>query len=282
MGFFFSNTKVKGKDAKLKLAEEYGCSVCPRNNLKINSPKMSPTGTDDPLFYFLGESPGADEDDEGEQFVGSSGRILRESLYKYISKKDINNYIRWNNIIRCFNDNITPNPVEISCCKASLISDIETTQPTVVVGFGGIPLKTFVDGNKITLWRGRLVPIKVGSHICWFYSMFHPSFILRNRRNDYINELDKCFDLDMKFIIDFVLNNYEKPEYIENNHTDNIEIIMGDKQSDIKTIESKLKQMLKEEYIAIDIETTSLKPYDKDSRIVSCAIGTYSHTVAFH
>ena len=281
MGFFFSNTKTKIKDTKLKIAEEYGCYVCPRNNLKINSPKMLPTGTNTPLFYFLGESPGSDEDDEGEQFVGSSGRVLRESLYKYINKKDVDNYIRWNNVVRCFNDNITPNPIEISCCRASLLQDIEDTQPIVVVGFGGIPLKTFVDGNKITLWRGRLIPIKVGNHVCWFYSMFHPSFILRNRRNDYVNELDKCFDLDMKFIVDFVLNNYEKPEYVENNHTDNIIIVMGNSQNDIKFIEAELERMLDEEYVAIDIETTTLKPYNKNSKIVSCAIGTYSHTIAF-
>ena len=39
--------------------------------------------------------------------------------------------------------------------------------------------------------------------------------------------------------------------------------------------------MLDEEYVAIDIETTTLKPYNKNSKIVSCAIGTYSHTIAF-
>lgn len=280
MGFFFSSTKVKAKDSKLKLAEEYGCSVCPRNKIDINTPKMEPTGSAEPLFYFLGDVPDKKEDEDGEQFTGGNGKTLNEYLYKYLNKKEINEYIRWNNVVRCFNYDI-PTALEISCCKSSLMADIEETKPVVVVGFGIIPLKLFVGGNNITLWRGRLVPIKVGTHVCWFYSLYHPSFVLKNRNPDYVNELDKCFDFDIKFIANFVLHNYEEPEYIANNYSDNIEIIIGDKKNDITKIKLELEKMLEEDSVAIDIETKNLKPYDKDSKIVSCAIGTYNHTIAF-
>ncbi len=280
MGLFFKSLKKeKKKDKSIELAKEFSCRVCPRNNLDIKSPKMKPTGSKKPLLYFCGESPGKTEDYEGEQFVGDSGIIIRNSIRIADIDADV---IRWNNVLRCFSNNETPTPFEIACCKQSLFNDIEKTKPLIVMGFGNIPLKTFVDGNKISLWRGRFTPIKIGSHTCWYYPTFHPSFILRKRNPKFENEYDKCFDFDIKTVWEYLVNDYEEPEFIDKDFKDGIKFVLGNDPKDVITIDRQLGYFVSNsKHIGFDIETTDKKPYGKDSKIISIAISNGDYTFAF-
>jgi len=271
----------------LALAKKFGCKICPLKQLKNNlHPNMQPTGTDKPILYFLGEAPGGDEDFEGKQFIGQAGQRLRVDLYKTITNyniplTDINKYIRWNNIVRCRpyvgKSNRTPTTVEIECCKQSVFDDIEATKPLVVVGFGGVPLKTVTEGVNIDVWANRFVPVKFGKHKCWYYCCYHPSYLVRqdSKTSFFENEYDRYFRVCLNNIFDFVLNKYEQPEIIEDGYEDNISVLYT-----ISEVLGAIEELKQEELIAFDLETDALRPFD-GGKILTIAFSTYEKTFAF-
>jgi DNA polymerase-1 len=138
---------------------------------------MKPSGSKYPQVYFLGEAPGETEDDEGVQFVGRSGQLLRDCMGG--EWDDI--LTRWNNCCRCRPPkNRTPTQEEIERCRNSIVKDIERHKPEVVVLVGNIPLQWATGDTGITKWRGKYVPLKVGNHVCWGYAIIHPAFVLRS------------------------------------------------------------------------------------------------------
>lgn len=271
MGFFFSDTK-KPKNKIDRIAESFSCKACPRNTLSIDSPKMEPSGSIRPIHYIVGESPGREEDEDGIQFIGSSGGLISDVL-TFLGESERPKNIRYNNVVRCYNNNVKPSPFEINCCKSSLFKDIEKTKPLNIWGFGPIPLKTFLGGKKITLWRGRRIPIAVGSHKCFYYPMFHPSFVLNNRKPNFVSEIEKVF-------IDDIRNVYESedftPEVITDGYEDGIKILTS--TLDIKDV---LDYYSYRDYVALDIETNGLNPYPSDSKLLTIAISDGDLIVSF-
>ncbi len=262
----------------LLLAKRFGCAVCPLKQVKNEHPNMQPTGTDTPVLYFLGEAPGLDEDKYNKQFRGQAGQRLRADLYTFIQPDDADKYIRWNNIVRCRphdgKANRTPTSIEIECCKQSVYNDIEKTKPLVVVGFGGVPLKAITEGINIGIWVNRFIPVKFGEHKCWYYSCYHPSFLIR-QGNSYTTEYDRYFKICLKNVFDFVTKNYEEPEIIEDGHTDNISILYT-----FDDVIKALDSLKSEELVAFDLETDSLRPFE-GGKILTIALSTYDRTYAF-
>ena len=283
MGFFFESTNNKSKTSLV--GERYGCSICPLQNMHHTNPNMKPTGSDKPIVYLIGEAPGATEDYQNEQFVGESGLILRNALREVADDYFVRHYIRWNNIVRCRpyigNSNRTPTQLEIDCCRKSIIEDIEETKPVIIIGFGELPMKSFTTGKRIGMWRGRIVPIKVGNHTCWYSSSYHPSFLLRMKNSSYENEYDKCFKTDLSNVLNFILNDYEDPIFIDNEFEKNIECITKATEENLNLIEKKLAKFGDDEYVTLDIETNLLKPYYPDSKMITIAIGNDNDVIAF-
>jgi DNA polymerase len=283
MGFFFESTNSKSKTSLM--GERFGCAICPLQRLYHTSPNMKPTGSDKPIVYLIGEAPGATEDFENEQFIGESGTILRNALKEVADDHFIRHHIRWNNVVRCRpyigSSNRTPTQLEIDCCRKSIIEDIEETKPVIIIGFGSIPLKFFTTGKQIGMWRGRIVPIKVGSHICWYSSSYHPSFLVGIKKNSYENEFDKCFKADLSNALNFILNNYEDPIFIDSGFEENIECITKATTENLNYIGKKLIKFGCDGYATLDIETNLLKPYYPDSKILTIAIGNDNDVIAF-
>lgn len=276
----FASTKIKKAVKLIKTVKEFGCEACPRNMINIRSPKMEPTGSKEPILYIVGESPGNNEDYEGYQFAGKSGDMIRPEFDRWFTKEWITKYVRWNNVVRCFNNNITPNNFEIRCCKPSIVRDIERSKPLIIVGFGAVPLKSFIDKEKITLWRGRRIPIKVGNHSCWYMPMFHPSYIMRNRGIGHESEIEKIFKKDIEKVYDYVIDEYKEPIVIDKDYDEGINTFQ--EGFNIDALFSLLRSVFnREEYIAVDIETNKLKPYYPDSKILSVAVSNYKDTIVF-
>lgn len=280
MGFFFSEKQntVPIRERLLEEASELGCKVCPLDKEeKLHNPKMPPTGAKEPILYFLGEAPGASEDLEGRQFVGTAGIRLRREIENIPELDDLMPYTRWNNVVRCRptqgNANRTPTKFEIDCCKHSVIADIEATKPCLVVGFGSVPLKTFIGGTSMEIWVNRFIPIKFGNHECWYYVSYHPSFLERNKK-PVDTEYDIYFRICLRNIANFLLHNYRKPT-IEKDFYSGIEILS--EQDAIDVIES----FKSSRYIALDLETDQLKPYLSTSRILTLALSDGERHVAF-
>lgn len=287
MSFFYDNNKPKHKnpaaDMPVELMHKMTCKVCPRNHdKKLLHPKMLPTGAKGrkAVVYMLGEAPGENEDERGRQFVGKSGKYLREHIPRAMGKR-----IRWNNTIRCRPpNNRNPLPQEIECCRPLQQTDIEKHEPKVVVLVGLVPTSWMLGSSKqgINAWRGRYVPVKIGQHVCWAYPILHPAGVLRRSGGyKYQSETEKIFERDLKELFKG-LDDLPKPVYVDSGHADNISWIKKGDEADLQTVGKKLRAMAREKICSVDIETKNLRPYKSDSKILSCSVTTKKHgTFAF-
>jgi uracil-DNA glycosylase family 4 len=285
VGLLFSNEgsldlRANQEDA---LFHRMGCKACP---LRDRPGRIEPTGAVKPLLYFLGEAPGKTEAKERSQFVGESGALIRARIPADFLPK-----IRWNNIVRSWpENNRTPERPEIEACRPSIIADIEQSKPQAIFGFGGTPL-TWVSGfNRITDWRGRRMPVKVGTHTCWYYPMLHPSFLLRQRRKDerdasptYIGSEDErmfCFDLRAAFAD--VLASLPKPLVHDAQRAQaGVEIITAGGDEGVRQIAKALEWAAQQPAIGVDYETNCIRPYMAKAKILTAAVGTEKRSIAF-
>jgi DNA polymerase len=128
-------------------------------------------------IMFIGEAPGADEDAQGEPFVGRAGQLLTKIIQAMgYQREDV--YIA--NVLKCRPlENRTPLPDEVTNCLPYLISQIELIRPKVIVALGATALRALLDVQLgITKLRGhwytfREIPIM---------PTFHPAYLLRNPR----------------------------------------------------------------------------------------------------
>jgi len=157
------------------LFEKYkACQKCALGKTRKNL--VFGRGLSNPPIMFIGEGPGADEDTQGEPFVGRAGKLLTKMISAIgIERDDV--YIT--NIVKCRPpDNRNPNPAEISCCLPIIKQQIEILNPKLIVTLGNIPTKTLIpDAPGITRARG-----KIKQYEKWkILPTFHPSYLLRNR-----------------------------------------------------------------------------------------------------
>ena len=125
---------------------------------------------------FIGEAPGAEEDAQGEPFVGRAGRLLTKMINTLgIERQDV--YIT--NIVKCRPPkNRNPTPAEISCCMPALRQQIELINPKLIVTLGNVPSKTLIpELPGITKAHGRIMRYENWTTL----PTFHPSYLLRNR-----------------------------------------------------------------------------------------------------
>jgi uracil-DNA glycosylase family 4 len=140
-------------------------------------------------LMFIGEAPGADEDQQGEPFVGRAGQLLNNMIRAMgISREQI--YIA--NIIKCRPpNNRTPEREECETCSPFLMRQIAAIQPKVLVALGAVAAKTLLAVNdSMANLRGRWYDFRpagvrssnsdwVGAKLAVTY---HPAFLLRDPR----------------------------------------------------------------------------------------------------
>ncbi len=143
------------------------------------------TGAARPRILFIGEGPGAEEDQQGLPFVGRAGALLTGFISALgLTREDV--YIT--NVVKCRPPgNRTPEPDEIASCRPILMRQIELLDPRLIVTLGNVPLKALNPGAAgITKERGRLFPFQRWNVL----PTFHPSYLLRNPRDIPICWLD--------------------------------------------------------------------------------------------
>lgn len=258
-----------------------GCRVCPLARVKNRSPQMKPSGTfNNPLVYFLGEAPGRQEDEEGEPFVGPSGQMLRGMIpkrYRYD--------VRYNNVVRTRpHRNATPGPVEVECCRPSVVADIEATMPRVVVGLGGTALEWVTDFTGIGAWRGRRLPARVGSHAFWFYPVTHPAAIMHKERTNRrgAEEDQRMLRHDLARVFRDVEEGTLAPiVHGPGDVTRGTETIAGGVAGDLSRLEDALRWAADLPLVGVDYETRGLRPYADGAVLLSAAVSDGSRSVAF-
>jgi len=262
---------------------ERGCDACPLVDTcgGIEDSQVKPSGTSRPLIYVLGEAPGKDEAEAGEPFVGKAGQELRRHL------PDIS-ICRFNNPVRARpENNRVPTMSEVESCRQHLVADIERTKPAAILACGATALSWFIGGEpRITTWRGRRLPVQVGSHRCWMYPVMHPSFIIRQGGDKggpdrearqhavmFKHDIKRCFaetkkgiDLgDLPWNIDALEDGVE----------------LATPKLGVKWVVKMLEDAAKAKICGLDLETNRVRPYASGSRILSMAISTPKTAFAF-
>ena len=140
-------------------------------------------------LMFIGEAPGADEDQQGEPFVGRAGQLLN-NMIKAMGLEREQVYIA--NIIKCRPpNNRTPERDECETCSPFLMRQVATIKPKVIVALGAVAAKTLLAINdSMSNLRGRWYefhPTGARSNDPNWTSAklavtYHPAFLLRDPR----------------------------------------------------------------------------------------------------
>jgi uracil-DNA glycosylase family 4 len=163
-----------GKDALEAIREDLG--PCTRCKLHALGRKQIVFGVGNPNadLMFVGEAPGADEDIQGEPFVGRAGQLLTK-IIEAIGMKREDVYIA--NVIKCRPPgNRNPEPDEVAQCEPFLFRQIDTIKPKVIVALGKFAAQCLLrTSDPITRLRGR--EYKYRDAI--LMPTYHPAYLLR-------------------------------------------------------------------------------------------------------
>jgi DNA polymerase len=138
-------------------------------------------GNADADLMFIGEAPGASEDEQGLPFVGRAGKLL-ETLLKEIGLAREDVFIA--NTLKCRPPgNRDPLPVEIENCREYLYRQVELIQPRVICSLGNFSTKLLrEDPTGITRLHGRPEVLTLGRRAVRLYPIFHPAAALYTPR----------------------------------------------------------------------------------------------------
>jgi DNA polymerase len=150
-------------------------------------------------LMFVGEAPGADEDDQGLPFVGRAGQLLTKIIASIGMKRE-EVYIC--NILKCRPPgNRNPETDEIASCEPFLMRQIASVKPKVICALGTFGAQTLLRTREpISRLRGHFIDFRGAK----FLATFHPAYLLRNP-----NEKRKVWE-DVQKIRDY-LNSLRKP-----------------------------------------------------------------------
>jgi uracil-DNA glycosylase family 4 len=132
-------------------------------------------------LMFVGEAPGATEDEQGVPFVGRAGKLLEQLLEEIgLSRSEV--FIA--NTLKCRPpNNRDPLPVEIDNCKEYLHRQVELIEPTVICTLGNFSTKLLRgDPTGITRLHGQPEVLTLGRRAVRLYPIFHPAAALYTPR----------------------------------------------------------------------------------------------------
>jgi DNA polymerase len=180
---------------------------CDRCKLARLGRKQIVFGTGDPSaeLMFIGEGPGADEDQQGLPFVGRAGQLLNNMIAAMgLTREEV--YIA--NIVKCRPPgNRTPERDECDTCSPFLMRQIRVIRPKVIVALGATAAKNLLAVNdSMASLRGRFYDFSPPRSIndaddpfdCKLAVTYHPAFLLRDPRQK--GEAWKDLQLVMKFL----------------------------------------------------------------------------------
>jgi uracil-DNA glycosylase len=170
-----------------QVAECRACGLC-----KARKQTVFGVGDKQADWMFIGEGPGAEEDERGEPFVGQAGKLLDAMLEASGLTRGENVYIA--NAVKCRPpSNRTPEAEEIATCRPYLERQIELVRPKLLIALGRPAAQTLLGSEmSIASARGKLhrygdIPVVV---------TYHPAYLLRNLPDKAKTWVDMCFAAD--------------------------------------------------------------------------------------
>jgi uracil-DNA glycosylase family 4 len=231
----------------------------------VQSPCIEPFGNGRKGIMIVGEAPGEIEDQVGKPWQGKAGSLLAQTLREMgigLFEDCVNV-----NAVNCrpttkSGSNRSPTAKEINACRPKVLSAIERYHPRAIILMGACAVESVIGANwkkdigTIEKWAGRAIPDQVlRTFICPTY---HPSFVLRSGKAP---EVSRQWKKHLREVLRRVRVRESFP--IFDNLADYVEI--AEDLSWIRDIPSGST-------IAIDYETTGLKPWADGHRIVAVGI----------
>lgn len=163
--------REKLADWKTRVAQ---CQRCPEL-ARTRTQTVFGCGNPEAKLLFVGEAPGADEDAQGEPFVGKAGQLLND-IIKACRMKREDVYIC--NVLRCRPPgNRVPTPQEAANCREYLEAQIAIVNPDYIVCWGSTAAKNLLETDEaIGKLRGKFFRYGRAKVLC----TYHPSYLLRN------------------------------------------------------------------------------------------------------
>lgn len=171
------------------------CTRCPAL-IDCRSRIVNGAGPDDADIIFVGEGPGAREDEQGEPFVGRSGSVLDDGLRDHgLARADV----RITNCVRCRPpENRDPTKEELDNCREYLEREIAQVDPDVVVTLGKVPSEHLLDREvAVTREAGTIANAELGDEVRDVLICVHPAATLydRSQESTFRNTIDKAATL---------------------------------------------------------------------------------------
>lgn len=228
------------------------CQLCNGSrNFAPKHPLLFGRGCIDKPLLFVGQNPGAEEDDVGKVFVGPSGKLLINVIKDIGINEEI---VHYTNVVKCRTlNNREPTTTEVKCCLPILLQELERLQPKVIVPLGSLACKA-LGGSAITQVRGTILETR--SHIPMIPT-YHPAYILR-----YPQHLKAfCDDIRVAYEVYQGRTFGQLPKYL-----------VVKSQEDESVLSTYLNT---DKVVAVDIETKTLDPFSNDAKILCIA---FCHT----
>ncbi|WP_455449774.1 uracil-DNA glycosylase [Natrinema thermotolerans] len=158
------------------------CTRCPAL-VDSRSRIVNGTGPTDADLLFVGEGPGANEDEQGEPFVGRSGSVLDDALRTAgLDRIDV----RITNCVRCRPpENRDPTTEELENCRGYLEREIAAVDPEVVVTLGKVPSEHLLERSvAVTKEAGSLEEVRIDGTPRRVLLCVHPAATLYDRSQE--------------------------------------------------------------------------------------------------
>ncbi|AEH36646.1 uracil-DNA glycosylase [Halopiger xanaduensis] len=171
------------------------CTRCPAL-VDSRSRIVNGTGPEDADVLFVGEGPGAQEDAEGEPFVGRSGTVLDDQLRTVGLDRET---VRITNCVRCRPpENRDPTDEELENCRGYLETEIDLVDPDVIVTLGKVPSEHLLDRSvAVTKEAGSLEEVRINGAPRRLLICVHPAATLydRSQEETFESALERAADL---------------------------------------------------------------------------------------
>ncbi len=164
-----------------------GCTDCPLHAKRKQS--VFGVGDENADWLFVGEGPGADEDEQGEPFVGQAGKLLDSMLAAIRLKRGANVYIA--NVVKCRPPgNRNPEHGEAVACEPYLHRQIDLIRPKLIVALGKVAAANLLASDaSVASLRGKVHDYR-GTPLIVTY---HPAYLLRTLQDKSKAWADLCF-----------------------------------------------------------------------------------------
>jgi DNA polymerase len=164
------------EDLKAVYEQARGCTKCPQL-AATRTTVVFGSGNADADLMFVGEAPGANEDQAGLPFVGQAGKLLERLLGEIgLQRSDV--FIA--NVLKCRPPgNRDPQPSEIDACQDYLLRQVELIEPRVICTLGNFATKLLrADPAGISRLHGRAEVRTIGVRAVRLFPLYHPAAAL--------------------------------------------------------------------------------------------------------